>query len=111
MAPKKTAPKGQQQQKAPKPMSAPKRVYLIAYNALNALLWSVVLGRTVSTIYARGLDAGPAAVYPAVGEWTKWTQTLAALEIVHSLLGESTLPTPLPSHTSYRTTVRCTDEV
>lgn len=75
------------QKRAPKPMSAPKRVYLVAYNALNAVLWSVVLGRTVATLYARGLDAGPASVYPAVGEWTKWTQTLAALEIAHSLLG------------------------
>ncbi|KUI59315.1 Very-long-chain (3R)-3-hydroxyacyl-CoA dehydratase hpo-8 [Cytospora mali] len=80
-----TAPNGQK--RAPKPMSALKRVYLIAYNALNAVLWSVVLGRTVATLYTRGLDAGPASVYPAVGEWTKWTQTLAALEIVHSLLG------------------------
>lgn len=72
---------------SPRRMSAPKRAYLVAYNALSALLWSVVLGRTVSTLASNGPDAGPALVYPAVGEWTKWTQTLAALEIVHSLLG------------------------
>lgn len=84
------------QKRAPKPMSALKRGYLIAYNALNAVLWSVVLGRTVATLYTRGLDAGPGSVYPAVGEWTKWTQTLAALEIVHSLLGESAPTTPRP---------------
>lgn len=72
---------------SPRRMSAPKRAYLVAYNALSALLWSVVLGRTVATLAANGLETGPALVYPAVGEWTKWTQTLAALEIVHSLLG------------------------
>lgn len=72
---------------SPRRMSAPKRAYLVAYNALSALLWSVVLGRTVATLAANGLETGPALVYPAVGEWTKWTQTLAALEILHSVLG------------------------
>lgn len=72
---------------SPRRMSAPKRAYLVAYNALSAALWSVVLGRTVATLAANGLETGPALVYPAVGEWTKWTQTLAALEIVHSVLG------------------------
>lgn len=68
-------------------MSAPKRAYLVAYNGVSALLWSVVLGRTLAVLAGNGLDKGPALVYPAVGEWTKWTQTLAALEVVHSLLG------------------------
>lgn len=76
-------------------MSAPKRAYLVAYNAASALLWSVVLGRTVATLAANGLETGPALVYPAVGEWTKWTQTLAALEIVHSVLGMRA-SSPLP---------------
>ncbi|PTD09848.1 putative very-long-chain (3R)-3-hydroxyacyl-CoA dehydratase [Fusarium culmorum] len=30
---------------------------------------------------------GPEYVYPNVGEFTKWTQTLAGLEVMHSLLG------------------------
>lgn len=64
-------------------MSSLKRTYLISYNALSAALWSVVLVRTAQTF----ATAGPEAVYPAVGEWTKWTQTLAGLEIVHSVLG------------------------
>lgn len=72
---------------SPKRMSAPKRAYLVAYNAVSALLWSVVLGRTLAVLAGNGLDKGTALVYPAVGEWTKWTQTLAALEVVHSLLG------------------------
>lgn len=67
----------------PKPMSSLKRTYLISYNALSAALWSVVLVRTAQTF----ATAGPEAVFPAVGEWTKWTQTLAGLEIVHSVLG------------------------
>ncbi|KAG8161519.1 hypothetical protein KVR01_008506 [Diaporthe batatas] len=72
---------------SPRRMSAPKRAYLVAYNGVSALLWSVVLVRTVTVLLENGLDKGPVLVYPAVGEWTKWTQTLAALEVVHSLLG------------------------
>lgn len=81
---------------SPRRMSAPKRAYLVAYNAISALLWSVVLGRTVATLAANGLETGPALVYPAVGEFTKWTQTLAALEIVHSVLGMRPCPPFLP---------------
>lgn len=67
----------------PKPMPALKRTYLVAYNAFSAALWSVVLVRTAQTL----ASDGPEAVYPVVGEWTKWTQTLAGLEIVHSVFG------------------------
>ncbi|CAN8097160.1 unnamed protein product [Discula destructiva] len=66
-----------------KPMSGLKRVYLVAYNSVNAALWAIVLVRTVQMLTI----GGPEAVYPAVGEFTKWTQTLAGLEIVHSVLG------------------------
>lgn len=82
---------------SPRRMSAPKRAYLVAYNAISALLWSVVLGRTVATLAANGLETGPTLVYPAVGEFTKWTQTLAALEIVHSVLGMRCPPPPTSS--------------
>lgn len=75
----------------PKPMSSLKRAYLVSYNTLSAVLWYIVLARTVKTL----ITAGPEAVYPAVGEWTKWTQTLAGLEIVHSVLG---LLRPSPTH-------------
>ncbi|PSR94609.1 tyrosine phosphatase-like protein [Coniella lustricola] len=64
-------------------MSSIKRIYLVVYNALSAALWFVVLSRTAQTFVAKG----PEAVFPAVGEWTKWTQTLAGLEILHSVLG------------------------
>ncbi|KAK2591849.1 hypothetical protein QQS21_010458 [Conoideocrella luteorostrata] len=70
--------------KQPTQSSSPiKTAYLIFYNFASAVAWSVVLGRTIGLLYLRG----PAVVYAGVGEWTKWTQTMAAMEIVHSLLG------------------------
>lgn len=69
---------------AKKAQSSPlKTGYLILYNFASAVAWSVVLGRTIGLLYLRG----PSVVYAGVGEWTKWTQTAAAMEIVHSLLG------------------------
>lgn len=59
------------------------KTYLILYNFASAVAWSVVLGRTVSLLS----QSGPQSVYAGVGEWTKWTQTVAAMEILHSLLG------------------------
>lgn len=76
----------------PKPMAPIKRTYLVGYNALSAFLWSVVLYRTALVLTTQGPDH----VYPAVGEWTKWTQTLAGLEIVHSVLGALPSPTLMP---------------
>lgn len=75
-----------QKNKGSKPKSAPSPVkngYLILYNALSAMAWSVVLARTISTAGKHG----PQFVIFAAGEWTQWTQTMACLEIVHSLLG------------------------
>lgn len=70
-------------QKAAKPSSPIKTAYLVLYNAISSLAWSVVLAQTVSVAATQGWQH----VYPAVGEWTKWTQTMAALEVLHSLLG------------------------
>ncbi|KAL7936031.1 tyrosine phosphatase-like protein [Trichoderma chlorosporum] len=68
-----------------KPASSPvKNAYLILYNAASAIAWALVLQRTVLTLYAGG---GPHAVYVTTGEFTKWTQTAAAMEILHSLFG------------------------
>jgi very-long-chain (3R)-3-hydroxyacyl-CoA dehydratase len=57
--------------------------YLVLYNATSALLWTTVLTRTITLAAARG----PGAVHAGVGDWTKWTQTLALLEVAHALLG------------------------
>ncbi|PHH63044.1 hypothetical protein CDD81_6375 [Ophiocordyceps australis] len=66
------------------PASSPRTAYLIAYNAASALAWAVVLGRTLAVSIGRH---SPQLAYAVVGHWTKWTQTMAALEVVHSLLG------------------------
>ncbi|KAK5725772.1 hypothetical protein LTR15_003962 [Elasticomyces elasticus] len=58
-------------------------LYLILYNFVSAILWSVVLGRS---LLIAGLH-GYGSVHAGVGEFTKWTQTLAALEIVHAAIG------------------------
>jgi very-long-chain (3R)-3-hydroxyacyl-CoA dehydratase len=60
------------------------RTYLVLYNFVSAILWLTVLGRTVATL---GLMRSPDQVYNVTGEFTKWTQTLALAEIVHSALG------------------------
>ncbi|KAL7959970.1 tyrosine phosphatase-like protein [Trichoderma compactum] len=67
------------------PASSPiKTAYLILYNAVSAIAWASVLEKTVSTLYAGG---GPSLVYVTTGEQTKWVQTAAAMEILHSLFG------------------------
>ncbi|KAI1413597.1 PTPLA-domain-containing protein [Hypoxylon sp. FL1857] len=69
-----------------KPVKKPSPVkngYLILYNAVSAVLWSVVLSRVVGT----NLASSPQQAYPVVGEFCKWTQTLAGMEVLHSLLG------------------------
>ena len=79
---------GQKTQRAsPSPA---KTGYLVLYNFASAVAWSVVLGRTIAICARRG----PESVYDGVGEWTKWTQTAAAVEILHSLLG---MPAFLPT--------------
>ncbi|OTB08526.1 hypothetical protein M426DRAFT_317151 [Hypoxylon sp. CI-4A] len=71
------------QAKPVKASSPVKNGYLILYNAASALLWGTVLVRVVSANF----ESGPRAVYPVVGEFCKWTQTLAGMEVLHSLLG------------------------
>jgi very-long-chain (3R)-3-hydroxyacyl-CoA dehydratase len=93
-APRKTTP------------SAAKNTYLILYNALSAALWAGVLYKTVTvgthevlhggqkgwlqfgkSRYG-GLEAlGSGKVYDELETYTRWTQTLAGAEVVHSLLG------------------------
>lgn len=65
--------------------------YLVSYNLVCALLWTAVLGRVILLIPLVGFGD----VHGGVGEFTKWTQTFAVLEVVHSALGmiiQSCLP-------------------
>ncbi|KAL8675002.1 MAG: hypothetical protein Q9168_000597 [Polycauliona sp. 1 TL-2023] len=57
--------------------------YLTAYNAVCALLWLSVFGRVVVMLPITGAES----VYEAAGDFTKWTQTVAILEIIHSAFG------------------------
>ncbi len=61
----------------------PKTAYLILYNFFSATLWFSILLLTVTTT----TSLGPQYLYPYLGDLVKWTQTLAALEIAHSLSG------------------------
>ncbi|OAR01443.1 hypothetical protein LLEC1_06532 [Akanthomyces lecanii] len=64
--------------------SSPLRTgYLVLYNTVSAAAWAVVLYRTVLTC----LGVGYPYTYFEVGEWTRWTQTAACLEVLHSLFG------------------------
>lgn len=47
------------------------------------ILWLVVLGRVVVLVPLVGFGK----VYKGAGNFTKWTQTLALLEVVHSAVG------------------------
>lgn len=67
--------------------------YLIAYNLICAVLWTAVLGRVIFLVPLVGFEN----VAGGVGEFAKWTQTLAALEIVHSALGGCIPPLHLPT--------------
>lgn len=65
----------------------PQWVYLIGYNTISALLWSLIFTRTALTVVADG----PEGVYPAVRILLLFTQTMAALEVLHANLGKATL--------------------
>ncbi|MCJ1355935.1 MAG: hypothetical protein MMC33_005928 [Icmadophila ericetorum] len=64
-------------------MARPSTNYLIAYNSVSALLWLAILGRVILLLPLVGFEN----VYGGVGQFVKWTQTLALLEIVHSATG------------------------
>ena len=57
--------------------------YLVCYNLACAVLWTAVLGRLILLVPLVGF----ANVYGGIGGLTKWTQTLALLEVGHSALG------------------------
>lgn len=60
-----------------------KTQYLVLYNLSCAILWLAVFGRVVLLIPLVGTQH----VYGGVGEFAKWTQTVAVLEVLHSAFG------------------------
>ncbi len=69
--------------KRPNPL---KTTYLVLYNFVSAVLWLTILGRVLSI---SSLTGSTDMVFKTTSEFTKWTQTLALLEVAHSALGES----------------------
>jgi len=69
----------------PTPSSSAKTAYLTAYNGISCILWATILGRTVNTLVTTG-DYN--SLYGYTGEFVKWSQTAAMMEIAHSLFGK-----------------------
>ncbi|KAI7774562.1 hypothetical protein LA080_008228 [Diaporthe eres] len=63
----------------------PQWAYLIGYNAISALLWTFIFGRTAAVALTNGLSE--AYLYPSVRITTLLTQSLAALDILLSIIG------------------------
>ncbi|ORY19592.1 tyrosine phosphatase-like protein [Clohesyomyces aquaticus] len=59
--------------------------YLLGYNAVSTALWGLVLSGVVSTAATNGVTNG--AVYAQNENFCRLTQSLAILEVVHSLSG------------------------
>lgn len=71
----------------------PQWAYLVGYNAVSALLWLAIFLRAALACLSgagTGVEGGPDSVYPAVRGLVLFAQTLAALEILHALIGMST---------------------
>lgn len=78
-----------------------KTQYLILYNFISAILWLAVFSRVVILLSI----VGHKNVYGGVGEFAKWTQTVALLEVLHSASGIRLLEIasffpPIHTHTS-----------
>ncbi|KAB8071922.1 tyrosine phosphatase-like protein [Aspergillus leporis] len=69
----------------PAPQFSPKRAYLLLYNAISSLLWLHILLTVLTT-------KTPASTYTTLEPWTRWTQTLAVAEILHSAAGLTRAP-------------------
>ncbi|KAF2873638.1 tyrosine phosphatase-like protein [Massariosphaeria phaeospora] len=75
-----------QAQTRPKPAASTlNTTYLLAYNFFSALLWLSVLGRVAVIGSAQGATSGK--VYEGTERFARLTQSLAGLEVLHSLLG------------------------
>lgn len=63
-----------------------KTKYLIGYNLVSAGLWVAILHRV---ILESAINKNPEGLYAVVGTWARWVQTLALLEILHSMFGKN----------------------
>lgn len=81
--------------------------YLSAYNSVCALLWLSIFGRVVLLVPITGFES----VYEGAGDFTKWTQTVAILEILHSAFGAYSSPFRSPQENLQFDTRQCIDIV
>lgn len=72
----------------------PQWAYLIAYNTISALLWIFIFGRTVALALSDGLSQ--VYLYPSVRAAVLLTQSLAALDVLHSIIGTLTQSPAVP---------------
>ncbi|KAI9373708.1 tyrosine phosphatase-like protein [Aspergillus egyptiacus] len=61
------------------------RAYLLVYNTTSALLWLRILVAVITS------PATP-TIYTTIEPWTRWTQTLAVVEILHAATGLTRAP-------------------
>ncbi|KAG5650624.1 hypothetical protein H0H81_011628 [Sphagnurus paluster] len=80
--------------KPKKPTPAPVKFYLVLYNLVSAAGWSYLLFRTLTHLFASGTGTGTETLlarartaYESTGAATRAVQSLAALEVLHVLLG------------------------
>lgn len=71
----------------PKQSSSTKSTYLLAYNGISLLLWSVVTLRAIMLIPALAAHDKLYSLYEALFEFLRATQTVALLEVAHAALG------------------------
>ncbi|KAL2803372.1 tyrosine phosphatase-like protein [Aspergillus granulosus] len=72
-------------QKSNSTSMAASKVYLLFYNSVSALLWLRVL-LAIVTSYS------DPEIFTTVEPWTRWTQTLAVIEILHAATGITRAP-------------------
>ncbi|KAK9323390.1 tyrosine phosphatase-like protein [Lipomyces orientalis] len=68
---------------SPRKKLSVKNFYLLEYNVISAFFWGAVLLRVILILYL----LGPENVAEGNGDFTKWVQTGALLEVVHSVVG------------------------
>jgi len=71
----------------PPTASTTAQTYLLAYNGICFLLWSIVTLRAIILIPTLSLHSKLHGLLEALFPLLKWTQTIALLEIVHAALG------------------------
>lgn len=70
-----------------KQSSSTKSTYLLAYNGISFLLWSIVTLRAIVLIPSLAAHDKLHTLYDALFEFLRATQTLALLEVAHAAIG------------------------